>query len=140
MPSFLLDTNVISEAVKDLPEPKVLAWLSAQALSDLHLSAVSLGELVRGVARLPDGRRRERLEQWVSQHLPREFAGRVLPLDHEAAVIWGEMMGEGDRMGRPRAAVDAQIAAIARRNDLVLVTRNVTDFRDLEVQLLNPWS
>jgi hypothetical protein len=136
---FLLDTNVVSELVRASPHARVLAWIRLQRPSDLFLAAVSLGEIVRGVVRLPAGSRRSRLEEWVTQSLPRQFAGRIVAFDQQAAVIWGELMGTADRTGRTRTSADAQIAATAIQHNLVLVTRNAPDFRDLISALVNPW-
>ena len=136
---FLLDTNVVSELVRATPHARVLSWMRLQRPTDLFLAAVTLGEIVRGVVRLPAGSRRSRLEEWVTQSLPRQFAGRIVAFDQQAAVIWGELMGTADRTGRPRASADAQIAATAIRHDFVLVTRNTSDFEDLTSALLNPW-
>jgi len=83
--------------------------------------------------------RRERFEKWIEQDLAEQFEGRVLPFDGAAAVLWGRLMGDGDRTGRTPAAADAQIAAVALQNDLTLVTRNVKDFRRFDVTLTNPW-
>lgn len=137
--AFLLDTNVVSEMVRPLPEPRVVDWMTRQVAADLFLSATTVGELVRGVTRLDAGHRRARLEEWISELLPRQFAGRILAFDRDAAIIWGKLMGEGDRAGRPLAALDAQIAALALRRDLVLVTRNTGDFEPMKLRLLNPW-
>jgi predicted nucleic acid-binding protein len=137
---YLLDTNVISELVRPAPRKGVIDWIASEAPHDLHLSSVTLGELVRGTTRLPDGRRREALRRWVLDDLRRQFEGRILPFDHEAAVIWGTIMGEGDRRGHPRSAADVQIAAIAIRFDLMLATRNTADFKGVPVRLLDPRS
>ena len=110
--AFLLDTNVISETFKPRPAARVIAWFSYQRSDDLFLASMSLGELVRG---------------------------RILPFDQEAAMIWGEIMGDGDRTGRPKPTGDAQIAAVARRHHLTLVTRNTRDFTGMDVALLDPW-
>lgn len=136
---FLLDTDVISELMRPDPHPGVIGWVRGQRPPDLFLSAVTLGELVRGVVRLPAGERRRRLEAWVSELLPQQFEGRILAFDQKVAVIWGELLGTADRAGRSPAAADAQIAATARRHDLVLVTRNIRDFREMNVALLDPW-
>lgn len=121
------------------PHPGVIGWVRRQRPPDLFFSAVTLGELVRGVVRLPAGERRRRLEAWVSELLPQQFEGRILAFDQKVAVIWGEFLGTADRAGRPPAAADAQIAATARRHDLVLVTRNIRDFQEMNVALLDPW-
>jgi toxin FitB len=136
---FLLDTNVISELMRPVPEVRVADWLKQQRPADLFLASVTLGELVRGVVRLAESPRRRRLESWVTELLPRQFAGRILAFDQETAVLWGELMGASDRVGRTRAAADAQIAATALRHSLVLVTRNVSDFEGLIAALLDPW-
>jgi len=136
---FVLDTNVVSELMRPKPDAGVSDWIERRSPRELFLAAVTLGELVRGVTRLPAGLRRSRLEPWVSELLPRQFAGRILAFDQPAAVIWGELMGAADLAGRPRAAADAQIAATTLRNDMVLVTRNIADFEGLLPGLLNPW-
>jgi predicted nucleic acid-binding protein len=136
---FILDTNVVSELVRATPHARVLSWIRLQRPTDLFLAAVTLGEIVRSVVRLPTSSRRSKLEAWVTELLPRQFAGRILAFDQQAAVIWGELMGTADRTGRPRASADAQIAATAIRHDLVLVTRNMPDFKELISALVNPW-
>lgn len=138
--AYLLDTNVISELVKASPAGSVLAWLRRQTPDELFLSAMTIGEIVRGVERLPAGRQRRALARWVERDLTDEFEGRVLPFDYEAAVLWGRLMGAADRAGRPRSAADGQIAATARRYGLTLATRNVRDFAGMGVDLINPWT
>lgn len=138
--AFLLDTNVISELVKPEPTRRVAAWLEDQDPRDLFISSMTLGEIVRGVERLPVGRRRKALERWVEEDLTDEFEGRILAFDLEAALHWGRIMGAADRRGRPRSAADALIASVARRHDLTLVTRNTRDFAGTGVKTLNPWS
>ncbi len=138
--TFLLDTNVISETVKRQPEGRVLSWLSDQVPSDLFLTSVTIGELVRGARRLHDWERRQLFEKWIEDDLVNQFEDRILPFDHAAARIWGQIMGDGDRVGQPRPAADAQIAAIARHHRLTLVTRNMKDFAPLDVPLFNPWT
>lgn len=140
MTGFLVDTNVISETVKPRPEARVLAWFENQTPGELFLAAVTFGELVRGARKLEGADRRHVYERWIRRDLARQFEGRILPFDKDAAAIWGEIMGEGDRIGRPRPAVDAQIAAVARRRDLTLVTRNLRDFKEMDVTLLDPWA
>jgi toxin FitB len=136
---YLLDTNIVSEVMRPVPEARVTGWLRRQRPADLFLAAITLGEIVRGVQRLPPGSRRRRLEPWVAELLPRQFAGRILAFDQAVAVRWGELMGAGDRAGRPRAAADAQVAATALHHGLTLVTRNVSDFEELIAAPLNPW-
>lgn len=137
--TFLLDTNVISETIRPKPEQRVLDWLEAQSPMEFFLAAQTVGELVRGARKVKENTRRNRLEIWIEQDLARQFEGRILPFDGPTAVLWGRLMGDGDRTGHTPAAADAQIAAVAIRHNLTLVTRNVKDFARLQVTLLNPW-
>lgn len=138
--TYLLDTNVVSEGMKARPEPRVVAWILEHRAADLYLSALTLGELVRGARKHPDESRRRVFETWIRDEVSRQFKGRILPFDAEAAVIWGEMLAAGDHAGLPLPAVDAQIAAVARRHGMTVVTRNVRDFSLMNVPLLDPWT
>ena len=138
--AYLVGTNVISETLKSRPEAKVIDWLGSQKANDLVLASVSLGELVRGARQAKDTAKRERFKRWIEQDLAPQFNGRILPFDQEAAVIWGEIMGDGDQLGRPKPMADAQIAAVARRHNLTLVTRNTRDFAGMGVGILDPWT
>ena len=138
--AYLIDTNVISETFKPRPERRVVDWIGGQIANDLFLASISLGELVRGARRVKDGAKRERFERWIDRDLAAQFQGRILPFDRDAAVIWGEIMGDGDKTGRPKPMADAQIAAVARRHELTLATRNIRDFAGMEVVLFDPWA
>ena len=138
--AYLIDTYVISETLKSRPEARVIDWLGSQKANDLFLASVSLGELVRGARQAKDTAKRERFERWIEHDLASQFNGRILPFDQEAAVIWGEIMGDGDRLGRPKPMADAQIAAVARRHNLILATRNTRDFARMGVGILDPWT
>ena len=137
--AFLLDTNVISETVKPRPDKTVHGWIELQIPSDLFLAAQTMGELVRGARKVREQARREQFERWIEQDLARQFDGRVLPFDASTAAVWGRLMGDGDRAGRRPSAADAQIAAVAIQHDLTLVTRNVKDFQNFDIRLLDPW-
>ena len=138
--TFLLDTNVLSETVKPRPAQQVVDWLAGRLATDLYLSVITVGEIVRGARRLRDEAMRRAYEAWIERQLKGDFKGRILPFDAEAATIWGEMLADGDRAGLPLPVVDAQIAAVARRHGMTVVTRNVRDFSLMNVPLLNPWS
>lgn len=140
MAGFLLDTNVVSELVRPKPAQPVLDWVAAQAPDQLMLSAITIGELTRGIAKLAPGRRRRTLQRWIDVDLEKEFAGRILPFDHGTATVWGHLMGDGDRAGRPRPAIDAQIAATALRHRLAVVTRNSADFAGMGIRSIDPWA
>lgn len=136
---FLLDTNIVSETVKAKPEPQVLAWLQRQSPAELFLAAQTIGELVRGAAKVKEKARRERFTKWIEEDLSQQFENRILPFDDAAARVWGKLMGGGDRKGQTPPAADAQIAAVAIDRGLILVTRNVKDFERFDVDVLNPW-
>ena len=139
MPQFLLDTNVVSETRRPKPEPRVIEWLFHQPKDDLFLAAVSLGELVRGVEKLPAGSHRQTLQHWITHKIMQDFKGRILAFDRSAAEIWGRLLGNGDRVGRVLPVLDAQIAATAISRGLVVATRNVADHAAMGAQVFDPW-
>lgn len=139
MSGFLLDTNCISELVRGKPEPRVLRWMEAADESLLYLSVLTLGEIRKGVAGVPQGKRRTQLETWLEVDLQARFSGRILPIDVLIADRWGLLAAEAKRKGRTLSAIDGLLAATALHRNLTLVTRNVSDFADTYVQLLNPW-
>jgi len=136
---FLLDTNVPSELVRPQPEPRVRTWVAAQSLDGLFISAVSFGELRKGIMLRTPGKRRTELELWLETDLSILFSGRILPLTRPIAERWGALDAQRQLMGRPLNVPDGQIAATALEHDLALVTRNVKDFAGLGVELINPW-
>lgn len=136
---IVLDTNVLSEIMRAKPDPMVLAWLDAQAPEDLWLNSVVAAELLFGVARLPEGARKQRLAQAVSAMLEQDFAGQILSFDLGAASVYAVMLAERERIGQSMAMADAQIAAICLSRDAVLATRNSKHFEGLGLALINPW-
>ena len=137
--SYLLDTCVISEVLKKSPRRQVVDWIDAQEESTLYLSALTIGELEKGIAKLPASARKIRLVTWVRRHLTARFTGRVLPIDARIASHWGTITGESERRGLPLPVVDSLIAATALVNDLQIVTRNTEDFARCGVVCLNLW-
>lgn len=137
---YLLDTNIISEAVKPRPAPAVLAWLEAQPDTALHIASLTLAELRRGILDMPAGRRRRDLELWFAgaEGPQALFAGRILPFDDRAALEWARLMAEGRTTGRPRSALDMIVAATAAAHGMIVVTANERHFRDCGVPWLNP--
>jgi hypothetical protein len=136
---YLLDTNVISEPFKRSPEPKVIQWLEEQSSLDLCISVLTLGELTMGFELAPAGKRRDELQQWVTQDLPRRFVGRLLAVDDTVAREWGRISATGRANGRELPATDGLLLATARVHSLVFVTRNERDCADRGVNVLNPW-
>ncbi len=138
--TYLLDTNVVSEWARPQPNPGVVRWLADVDEDRVYISVLTFGELRRGVDRLTPGRRRHRLDTWLSEELADRFVDRVLPVDHDVADVWGRLLAHSESAGRPVGAVDGLIAATAEHHGLEVVTRNVRDFESTGVRLLNPWS
>ena len=137
--SFLLDTNVLSEPMKERPNPGVIAWLSQVNEDEAFVSVVTITELRYGVERLAIGKRRERLDGWLRRDLILRFEGRILPVDLRIADACGGLMARSESMGRPMEARDAFIAATAEVNGLTLVTRNTSDFEPTLRAIISPW-
>jgi len=138
--TYLLDTNVVSEWARPHPNPGVVRWLADVDEDRVYISVLTFGELRRGVDRLTPGRRRHRLDTWLSEELADRFVDRVLPVDQDVADVWGRLLAHSESAGRPVGAVDGLIAATAEHHGLEVVTRNVRDFETTGVRLLNPWS
>lgn len=137
--SYLLDTCVLSELRKPAPDPNVVAWINDVDESHLLLSVITFGEIQKGIAKLDESKRKRSLQLWLEQSLPQRFAGRILPIDGEVALEWGELQGGLERSGNPVPVIDSLIAATAICHNLTLVTRNTADFNRMPVKLLNPW-
>ena len=137
---YLIDTCAISELSARKPSEDVRRWFASVPDEDLYLSVVTIGELRKGIDRLSeDDPLRQRLERWFSS-VRLVFSGRILEFDERMAIAWGKLVGESIRHGKTRPAVDAQLAATALVNGMVLVTRNEKDFEHTGVQLLNPFT
>ena len=134
--SYLIDTKVISELRRKQPDANVVAWFERRTPQSLFLSVLTLGEIRTGIERLIDAKRRQILVDWLQVELPTFFLGRVLSVDAPVADRWGRLQGEASR---PLPAIDGLLAATALQHDLTLVTRNVKDFQDLGVNIVNPW-
>lgn len=139
MSAYLLDTNCISELVRTSPEPRVMAWIDATDESMLYLSVLTLGEIRKGLAALPQGRRRTLLESWLDVELRARFTGKILSIDSQVADRWGWLASTAKRGGKALSVVDGLLAATALHHNLTIVSRNVTDFAHLHVPVLNPW-
>jgi toxin FitB len=137
---FLLDTNVLSEGARPRPDPGVVAWLEAHSPLDMAVSALTFGEIRKGVDLLDPGARRARLDAWLTADLPRQFAGRILPVDEAVAVGWGRLAAESQRRGRHLPLADGLLLATAAAHALTLVTRNERDCAGRGVPILNPWT
>jgi len=139
MTGFLLDTNCISEVVRLTPDPRVTAWIEAVEESLLYLSVLTMGEIRKGLAALPQGKRRSRLETWLEVELQARFSGRILSIDAAVADRWGLLAASAKTKGNPLSTIDGLLAATAIHHNLTIVSRNVGDFRNTQVPVVNPW-
>lgn len=137
---FLLDTCVISELVRPRPDERVLGWIDAVDEAGLFLSSLTLGELEKGISKLPVSARRDQLRDWLERDLAARFSTRILPVDAAVALVWGRLQGEAEGAGMKLPVIDSLLAATAACHQLTLVTRNVADFARCGVPLLNPWN
>jgi len=136
---ILLDTNVISELWRSEPDTEVLAWVNAQAIEALYLSAITVAELRYGLATMPDGKRRTiYLERLTHEVLP-AFGGRILPFDLEASQSYAELMARARAAGRAIGKADGYIAATAAAHGLMVATRDTSPFEAAGLRTINPW-
>lgn len=138
MSRYLLDTNIIRNATKPEPSSALIAWMAEQSNEDLFISSLTVAEVWRGILEKPAGKKRKELERWFAgpEGPQALFAGRVLPFDEKASLVWARRMADGARTGRPRSPLDMIIAAVAEANDCVLITDNEKGFAGLKV--VNP--
>ena|SRR5256885_2989203 len=139
MNGYLLDTNCISEAVRARPDPRVVTWLETADEDLLYLSVLTLGEIRKGVAALPQSRRRTSLETWLNVELQARFSSRILPIDGAIADRWGSLAAVAKARGAALSTIDGLLAATAIQHNLTIVSRNDTDFSGAHVSILNPW-
>ena len=137
---IILDTNVLSEALKPAPSGIVLRWLAGQPRSGVFTTTITLAEILYGVAALPPGKRRRRLLVAVEKIFAQEFEGRILSFDEDAARAFAGIVASRDRAGRPISQFDAMIAAIARVQRAELATRNGADFDRCGIRVIDPWA
>lgn len=137
---FLLDTNVLSELMRESPAPEVLAWFASQTANDVKTSVITQAEILAGIAFLPAGKRRERLALAAHDLFEQDFQGRCIDFSHNAVSHYALVRAQRQREGKPIDTADAQIAAIALAHQLGLVTRNTKDFLGIEdLIVVNPW-
>ena len=134
------DTNVVSELMRPEPNERVVVWADRQPASEVFVSAITLAELWYGIGRLPTGRRRHELAEVFDDMLTEDFEQRVLDFDAVAAAHYADLVVERERIGRPISMADAQIAATCRSHGATIATRNVDDFTDVGVDIVNPWT
>jgi len=135
---ILLDTCVVSEALRPEPAQRVTAWIESLPEEQVYLPALVLGELEKGVRLLPRGSKRSALRLWLEQ-LRRRFNGKILSFDEETALWWGDLTARSQSAGWPLPVIDGLLAATALQHAALLATRNTDDFRGTGVELINPW-
>ena len=136
--SYLIDTNVLSETKRKIPDQNVISWLAVIDDSEAYISALTIGEIKKGAEKRESAKERSDLFSFLDKMRIR-FAGRILPLTEETFVVWGKLIAGFEKQGKPGPALDSLLEATAWEHDLVLVTRNVRNFRDSPVTILNPW-
>jgi predicted nucleic acid-binding protein len=136
---IIIDTNIVSELMKESPAGEVVSWMNDQEASELFLTTITLGEIGYGLEILLQGKRRLQLEQGFERVIAEAFMGRILAFDEEAARLYGVLMGRCKAIGRPLSILDGQIASIARARGCAVATRNVRDFVECGVDILNPF-
>jgi len=136
---YLLDTCVISELVAKKPNPGVLKWIDSIDPDSAYLSVITIGEIKKGIEKLPHSQRRTNLHAWLTEDLLARFSSRILPIDTDVVLIWGQLAGSLESEGKKMGAIDSLIAASAIHNHCSLVTRNETDFKHTGISVINPW-
>jgi len=137
---IILDTNVLSELMRPKPSPRVVAWVAKQPASELFTTAITEAEIFYGMALVAKSKRRERLLAAADAMFAEDFAGRILSFDSDAARVFSKIAAQRRTLGKPISHADAQIAAIAKAQGAKLATRNVGDFGDCDLDVLDPWN
>ena len=138
--TFLLDTCVISELVARQPNPAVVRWVDSVDEDRLFLSAITIGEIKRGIEKLADSTRKRALQEWLEDDLLIRFRERILPIDTAVMLVWGQLAADLEKQGQRMPAIDSLIAATCLQGRLDLVTRNEGDFAHCSVTVINPWT
>ena len=137
--NYVLDTDVISELIAKQPNAQVIDWIDHLDPRTVYLMVITIGEIRKGIEKLPASMRKEMLTDWLETDLLLRFHGRILPLTTEVMLVWGELTGRLEIKGTPMAAIDSLIAAIALHGQYTLITRNEHDFQYTGISLINPW-
>lgn len=135
---YLLDTCVLSEFVKPKPNRGLINFINNRVETDLFISAMTLGEIYRGIQNLANGKKKSALITWLGD-IETRFSDKILPFDRDCAIEWARISSVTEKNGKKLSAFDSIIAAIASRNSMVIVTRNVKDFIETGIELINPW-
>lgn len=137
--NYLLDTCVISEIVKPVPSSRVIMWINSIPSEQLFLCSLTIGEIRKGLTKLPESKKKERLTDWLNTLLE-NYQDRIHSIDITVAEIWGIMQGKAENEGMPMSSIDSLIAATSYTHNLILVTRNEEDFQASKLSIINPWN
>jgi hypothetical protein len=136
---IILDTNVVSEAMRPVPSTRVMEWLAGQPVSEICTTSVTQAEVLSGIAQMPGGRRRRELQDRAEILFREYFEPGILPFETQSAPQYATIVAARFALGRPVGTADAQIAAIARQHGAIVATRDTSDFEDCGIRLVNPW-
>lgn len=136
---YLLDTCVISELKKLKPNSNVVKWINSQKEENLFLSVFTIAEIQKGISKLPDSDKKEKLQLWLDNDLQQRFFGRILEINIEVASCWGIIQGKAELNGKKMSVIDGLIAATGIINNCIVATRNVTDMVESGCIIFNPW-
>jgi|YNPBryunderm2012_1023409.scaffolds.fasta_scaffold26874_2 tRNA(fMet)-specific endonuclease VapC len=137
--NYLLDTNIISELISKQPDQAVIDWIDQLDPRAVFISVITVGEIRKGIEKLPLSERRERMRMWLENDLLIRFAGNIAPITTDVMLTWGALVGRLENEGKPMPAIDSLIAAIVLQGNYVLVTRNDEDFKHTGIPIINPW-
>ncbi len=136
---YLLDTCVISELVAKQPNPNVVEFVDACDPDDIYLSVITIGEIAKGIEKLPASKRKKELQAWLKENLLVRFDGKIIPLNTEILIRWGELAAKLEGTGITLPAMDSLIAATVLTHNMTLITRNEGDFKNTGIEIINPW-
>ena len=137
--SFLIDTCCIFELTKKHPDRNVMSWFSSHDETEMYVSVITFGELLKGVEKLTVSKKKAELKHWINNDLKQRFSNRILDISMTEVKKWGEILAECENKGAPIPAIDAFIAATAQVHDLAVVTRNIKDMQPSGILTVNPW-
>ena len=136
---YLLDTCIISELIKKTPSSKVTAWILGIDENLLFLSVLTFGEIYKGIEKIPESKKKDKLSNWINFDLQERFENRIISFDLQVATIWGRIQALSESAGKSMPTIDGQIAATGIYHGLTIVTRNTSDMEISGVPMFNPW-
>jgi toxin FitB len=137
--NYILDTCVISELIKKDPDKNVIKWISGIDENALFITSITVGEIIKGIERLKDGKRKDDLIGWINTDLKERFKNRIISFDTESATVWGKVQASTEMKGKPLPAIDGIIASIGIANNMIISTRNIYDMKESGAVLYDPW-